>query len=191
MKVIGFTGNYGLEDDVPQCYLMADSSILFTGRPFFVPDFAQAFVATPTIAVRTGRLGKCIAPKFAHRYWDAMTAAFSVCASQSDTRQLIALDRAFDGAAIVGDWVSTQDFDDPLHEVVEVMVDGTVVSRNCLAEMCWPLDDMIAGVSSRCSIKMGDVIFTGDTASATILSPGNYLTASIGGKQVLNVKVRL
>lgn len=191
MKVIGFTGNYGLGDDVPQSYLMADSSILFTGRPFFVPDFAQAFVATPTIAVRTGRLGKCIAPKFAHRYWDAMTAAFSVCASQSDTRQLIALDRAFDGAAIVGDWVSTADLDDPLHEVVEVMVDGTVVSRHCLAEMCWPLDDMIAGVSSRCSIKMGDVIFTGDTASATTLSPGNHLTASLGGKQVLNMKVRL
>lgn len=191
MKVIGFTGNYGMEDDVPQSYLMADSSILFTGRPFFVPDFAQAFVATPTIAVRTGRLGKCIAPKFAHRYWDAMTAAFSVCAHQSDTRQLIALDRAFDGAAIVGDWVSTQELDDPLHEVVEVMVDGTVVSRRCLAGMCWPLDDMIAGVSSRCSIKMGDVIFTGDTAPPTTLSPGNHLTASIGGKQILNVKVRL
>ena len=191
MKVIGFTGNYGMEDDVPQSYLMADSSILFTGRPFFVPDFAQAFVATPSIAVRTGRLGKCVAPKFAHRYWDAMTAAFSVCASQSDTRQLIALDRAFDGAAIVGDWVSTKELDDPLHEVVEVMVDGAVVSRHCLAEMCWPLNDMIAGVSSRCSIKMGDVIFTGDTAHATTLSPGNHLTASIGGKQVLNVKVRL
>ena len=191
MKVIGFTGNYGLEDDVPQSYLMADSSILFTGRPFFVPDFAQAFVATPTIAVRTGRLGKCIAPKFAHRYWDAMTAAFSVCAYQSDTRQLIALDRAFDGAAIVGDWVSTVELDDPLHEVVEVMVDGTVVSRHCLTEMCWPLEDMIAGVSSRCSIKMGDIIFTGDMAPATTLSPGNHLTASIGGQQVLDVKVKL
>ena len=191
MKVIGFTGNYGLEDDVPQSYLMADSSILFTGRPFFVPDFAQGFVATPAIAVRTGRLGKCIAPKFAHRYWDAMTAAFSVCACQSDARQLTALDRAFDGSAILGDWVTVEDLDDTLHEVVEVMIDGSVVSSHCLADMRWSVADMIAGVSSRCSIKMGDVIITGETARATALTPGNHLTASIGGKQVLDVKVRL
>ena len=68
MKVIGFTGNYDKREEVPQSYLMADSSILYTGRPFFVPDYAQHFVATPTIVVRTGRLGKCIAPKFAYRY---------------------------------------------------------------------------------------------------------------------------
>lgn len=191
MKVIGFTGNYGMEDEIPRSYLMADSSILFTGRPFFVPDFAQGFVATPSIAVRTGRLGKCIAPKFAYRYWDAMTAAFSVCACQSDTLQLTALDRAFDGSAILGDWVTVEDLDDPLHQVVEVMVDGTVVSSHCLADMRWSLDDMIAGVSSRCSIKMGDVIITGETARVTTLTPGNHLTATIGGKQVLDVKVRL
>ena len=79
MKVIGFTGNYDDKEDA-RCYLMADSSVLYTGRPFFIPDFARRFVAAPTIVVRTGRLGKCIAPKFAHRYWDAVTAGFSVMA---------------------------------------------------------------------------------------------------------------
>ena len=78
MKVIGFTGNYGVEGKTLQSYLMADSSILYTGRPFFVPDFAQEFVATPTIVVRMNRLGKCVAPKFAHRYWDALLPA-SLC----------------------------------------------------------------------------------------------------------------
>ena len=61
MKVIGFTGNYGMEANSPQCYLMTDSAILYTGRPFFLPDFARSFVATPSIVVRTSRLGKCIA----------------------------------------------------------------------------------------------------------------------------------
>jgi hypothetical protein len=57
MKVIGFTGNYGNGEESLQSYLMADSSILYSGRPFFLPDFAQRFVATPAIVVRTGRLG--------------------------------------------------------------------------------------------------------------------------------------
>jgi 2-keto-4-pentenoate hydratase/2-oxohepta-3-ene-1,7-dioic acid hydratase in catechol pathway len=191
MKVIGFTGNYGIGESDLQCYLMADSSILYSGRPFFLPDFAQSFVAMPTIIVRMGRLGKCIAPKFAHRYWDAFTAGFTIHALQSDNENLTALDRAFDGAAIVGEWVSVSDVDNAYDTVVEVMLDGNILSQCRLADMKSSLDDLLAAVSTRCSIKMGDMIFTGDTADGTVLKPGNRLTASIGGRQVLEVKVRL
>ena len=190
MKVIGFTGNYGMEDMLPQTYLMADSSILYSGRPLFVPDFAREFVARPTIVVRTGRLGKCIAAKFAHRYWDAFTAGFSVKACQSDDRRLSALDRAFDGAAVVGDWVTVSGTEDPLHAVVEVKVDDAVICRCCLADMIWPLDDVMAAASTRCSIKMGDMLFTGDCAEGLTLAPGMRLTATVGETQVLDVKVR-
>lgn len=191
MKVIGFTGNYGVEESVPHSYLMADSSILFTGRPFFIPDFAQSFVATPTIVVRTGRLGKCIAPKFANRYWDAFTAGFSVQAVKSDSPSLAALDRAFDGAAVVGEWVEAASLENPAHAAVEVKVNDAVVSRNCLDDMRQSLEELLAGVSTRCSIKMGDLLFTGDTGEGHVLTPGDRLTATIGGRPVLDVKVRL
>ena len=191
MKVIGFTGNYGDREESPECYLMADSSILYSGRPFFVPDFAARFVAAPSIVVRMGRLGKCVAPKFAHRYWDAMTAGFNVVAHQDGDSRLVALGRAFDGAAIVGDWMPVTDVDDPLQEVVEFKVDDAIVARCCLAEMHLPLADAVAAVSARCSIKMGDLLFTGDAAPGIMLSPGQRLTATIGARQVLDVKVRL
>lgn len=191
MKVIGFTGNYGSGEDMLQGYLMADSSILFSGRPFFLPDFAQQFVATPAIVVRTGRLGKSIAPKFAHRYWNAFTAGFSVKAQDSDLPALTVLDRAFDGAAIVGDWVETTSVVDALHEEVVFLIDGEEVSRHCLADMRQPLDELLAGVSVRCSIKMGDLLFTGDAGPSHTLAAGNRLTALVGGQPVLDVKVRL
>jgi 2-keto-4-pentenoate hydratase/2-oxohepta-3-ene-1,7-dioic acid hydratase in catechol pathway len=54
-----------------------------------------------------------------------------------------------------------------------------------------PLDELMAAVSSRCSIKMGDVIFTGDAGRGYPLAPGDRLTATIGGKPVLDVKVKL
>ncbi|MBQ3362668.1 MAG: fumarylacetoacetate hydrolase family protein [Muribaculaceae bacterium] len=190
MKVIGFTGNYDDKQDA-RCYLMADSSVLYTGRPFFIPDFAQRFVAAPTIVVRTGRLGKCIAPKFAHRYWDAVTAGFSVMACQDVDGRMEALDRAFDGAAIVGDWVPAASVEDVLHTIVEVKVDDTLVSRHCLADMRLPLADALSAVSTRCSIKMGDLLFTGDAGTPFTLSPGMRLTSSIGDRNVLDVKVRL
>ena len=191
MKVIGFTGNYGTEETVLQSYLMADSSILYTGRPFFVPDFAQQFVATPTIVVRMGRLGKCVAPKFAHRYWDAFTAAFTVRACQSDDERLTGLDRAFDGAAIVGDWIAATDCDDATRIPVEIRVGEHVAAQCCLADMRHPLEELVAGMSTRCSIKMGDLLFTGDAGEGHALTPGDHLTATIGGRQVLDVKVRL
>ena len=191
MKVIGFTGNYGKHEEMPHSYLMADSSILYTGRPFFVPDYAQRFLATPTIVVRTGRLGKCIAPKFAHRYWDAFTAGFSVQALQGDDKRLVALDRAFDGAAIVGDWVETSAIEDPLHAVVEVTVNEETVARCCLAEMCTPLAELLSAVSTRCSIKMGDLLFTGDAGEGHTMAPGDRLRATVNGRQVLDVNVKL
>ena len=192
MKVIGFTGNYDSGDNQnPMAYLMADSSLLFTDRPFFLPDFADAFIATPTIIVRMGRLGKCVAPKFAHRYWDAFTAGFTLRAKAGNDSRLAVLDHAFDGAAIVGDWISVTDVDSPLDAVVEAMVGDQVVSSCCLAQMHLPLDEMIAAVSTRCSIKMGDLLLTGDAGQDHKLVPGDKLLASIGGQRVLDVKVRL
>ena len=191
MKVIGFTGNYGKEDIVPQTYLMADSSILYTGRTFFVPDFAQRFVATPSIVVRMGRLGKCVAPKFAHRYWDAFAAAFTIRACDSDDKRLEGLDRAIDGAAVVGDWISVLNIDEAMHTQVEARVGDKIVAQCCLADMRYPLEELIAAVSTRCSIKMGDLLFTGDAGEGSVLSPGEHLTACIGGQQVLDMKVKL
>lgn len=192
MKIIGFTGNYGTEgDSCPQSYLMTDSSILYTGRPFFVPDFAQQYLASPTIVVRTSRLGKCIAPKFAYRYWDAFTAAFTVRAVMDDDDRMTGLDRAFDGALMVGDWVTTATVTDPMTEAVRLMANGDVLAECCLADMRHPAGELLAAVSQRCSIKMGDILVTGDAAPEHLLSPGDRLTATIAGQVVLDVKVRL
>lgn len=191
MKVIGFTGNYGVGDELPQAYLVPDSSILYSPRPFFLPDFASAFVATPTIIVRMSRLGKCVAPKFAHRYWDAFTAGFTLQAQDSDDQRLNGLHRAFDGALIVGEWVMTATVDDPLNTVVETRVGEDIVSACCMADMRHSIDNIIAACSTRCSIKMGDLLITGDAGNQLLLTPGHKLTACINGQHVLDVKVRL
>ena len=191
MKVIGFTSNYGAHEEAPRCYLMADSSILYTGRPFFLPDFAHHFVAVPTIVVRTGRLGKCIAPKFAHRYWDALTAGFTVQAVNGDDDRLTVLDRAFDGSIIVGEWVDAASMPSALDAEVRLMVNGDVAARCSLGDMRHQLADLLAAVSTRCSIKMGDLLITGDAGDGHVLAPGDRLTASVDGNPVLDVKVKL
>ena len=42
-------------------------------QPWFVPDFGDNWQWSVALAVRISRLGKCIQPKFASRYYDART----------------------------------------------------------------------------------------------------------------------
>ena len=57
----------------PVLFSKFDSSIIQPGKPFFVPDFAPQFVMHPAIALRVNRLGKNVASRFAHRYYDIAT----------------------------------------------------------------------------------------------------------------------
>ena len=58
--------------------VLADSAANRNNRPMFVPDFArEGWVVEVLPAVRIGRLGKFIAPRFAHRYiQDILLTAF-------------------------------------------------------------------------------------------------------------------
>ena len=54
-----------------------------------------------------------------------------------------------------------------------------------------PLADMVSAMSTRCSIKMGDLLFTGDCAPGVALTAGMHLTASLGETRLLDVRVKM
>ena len=70
MKIIGITYYDGSENIV----LKSDSSLLVNRKPLFVPERVTDLQALPCIVLRVSRLGKCIAPRFASRYYDAVAA---------------------------------------------------------------------------------------------------------------------
>ena len=83
MKIIAVGMNYAQhnkelghtqENSEPVIFMKPDSAILKDGKPFFVPDFSHEVHYETEVVVRICRLGKNIAPRFAHRYYDAVTA---------------------------------------------------------------------------------------------------------------------
>ena len=114
MKVIGISGNYGRQEEnlKPTVYLMSDSSLLKDGKPFFIPDFATSFEFSPSLVLHVNRLGKNISRKFAHRYYDEVTVGLAVkaCGMKDvfDGEDAGALALAFDGAAILGNFVKKE-----------------------------------------------------------------------------------
>ena len=78
MKIIAIGRNYidhakELNNPVPKepiFFLMPDSSLLRNNQPFFYPDFSNDIHFEVEIVLKLNRLGKNVAAKFAHRYYN-------------------------------------------------------------------------------------------------------------------------
>lgn len=161
--------------------LMADSAILFSPRPLFVPDWLGQPVLTPALAVRISRQGKCIERRFATRYWDAATAAFIVGGHDGDT-----LSTSFDGALMLGDMVGHSD--SPTMTVT--------VTAGGRQPVDFPLDNApeiigheIAAVSQRMTWKTGDLLCL-TLPGQMPTEPGQHLHADCNGTSCLDINIK-
>ncbi|MDE6010320.1 MAG: hypothetical protein K2F87_02580 [Muribaculaceae bacterium] len=143
-----------------------DSCWLLSDRPLFVPDFAPIFMAQPMYAAKIGRLGKCVAPRFAARYVTRLTAALVILPADALRRissgiPLPPEDYCFDNAVVIGDWQEGDALPDlgidmlyPAGaELTDVMTLAPGIPRHYPA-----LTEAIVTLSQRNTLKMGDVI---------------------------------
>lgn len=170
--------------------LLADSSILTTGRPLFVPDWAASFTATLSVAARVSRLGKCIAPQWAHRYWDAITGCLLTGGvdHQGNAIALGALSRSHDGALVLGQMVSKEE---TLVDggVMDCMVDGMPAAQVQLPHLSSIIDETICQVSEYMTVKMGD-LFCICCGCSLPLAINTRVELSLDGLQLLKTKIK-
>lgn len=201
MKVIGIKNNYSIssvseqsseQTKNPTVFLMSDSALLKDGKPFFLPDFAENFKCSPSIVFRVNRLGKNIAKKFASRYYDAVTIGIAVKAcgmkEQFADNDAGSLADAFDGAAILGDFV-------PITEIGEsadfdFMVDGVSVMKGSSSQLIADIDTLIEYISRYFTLKIGDIIFACDPEPCHTMKIDTVLSATLNGNEVLHFKVK-
>ncbi|WP_177314346.1 fumarylacetoacetate hydrolase family protein, partial [Burkholderia ubonensis] len=60
-------------------------------------------------------------------------------------------------------------------------VNGETRQQGDLADMIWPVPDIIAAVSRSVELKAGDLIFTGTPAGVGALQPGDRVTGGVDG----------
>ena len=122
MKIIAVGMNYALhnkelghtmENKEPVIFMKPDSAILKDGKPFFIPDFSNEIHYETEVVVRICRLGKNIAPRFAHRYYDAVTVGIDFTARDLQRKFRKAgnpweLCKGFDNSAAIGTFVSLE-----------------------------------------------------------------------------------
>lgn len=195
MKVIGIKGNYNSTEKA-EVYLMADSSLLKDGKPLFIPDFAESFIAYPALVVRINRLGKNIAKRFAHRYYDAITVGLCIEAHGFKDSVLLAnggsLINAFDGAAVIGDFISTESISISDGNISFcISQNGNIVSEQNINCLSMGIDSLIEELSKYFTLKIGDILFTGYNYNSGIkLNINDTITGKIENEKILNFRVK-
>lgn len=160
-------------------YQMADSSILRSGNPFFVPDFDSRFMAYPSVVYRIGRLGKSIAPRFAERYIDGIGVGVAIVA-ENLLAQLKAAGLpwskavSFDRSFLLGNLLPFDTLIDNKDFEFEISNQKINYSTDCLRH---GIRDLIAAVSRDNTVKNGDLILAGLTPAGINLCPGCKITA--------------
>ena len=204
MKIIAVGRNYAehaLEFDgtvdapkVPLIFMKPDSAIIKNGKHFYVPDFLGRVDYEAEIVVRINKLGKSIPARFAHRYYDAITVGIDFTARDMQ-RGLIErgepwdLSKGFDGSAVLGEFLPVERYN--INNIdFFLTIDDNVVQKANTSQMYFSVDEIIAYVSRFCTLKTGDLIFTGTPAGSGPATIGTHLKGYIGDDKVLDFHVR-
>ncbi|MFR6707846.1 MAG: fumarylacetoacetate hydrolase family protein [Bacteroides stercoris] len=205
MKIIAVGMNYAQhnkelghtqENSEPVIFMKPDSAILKDGKPFFVPDFSHEVHYETEVVVRICRLGKNIAPRFAHRYYDAVTVGIDFTARDLQRKFREAgnpweLCKGFDNSAAIGTFISLEQAGGDLQNLdFHLDIDGCEVQRGNTADMLFKIDDIIAYVSRFMTLKIGDLLFTGTPAGVGPVSVGQHLQGYLGGEKLLDFHIR-
>ncbi len=196
MKVIGIKGNYKSENQTAsQVYLMADSSLLKDGKPLFLPDFAEEFVARPALVVRINRLGKNIAKRFASRYYDAVTVGLCIEARgfkhENGIEGIGSVVNAFDSAAVLGDFVEIENITDINNIPFSINVNGNTNIELNSQELDKNIDELIEELSKYFTFKIGDILYTGYRDDLSFkLNINDVISGQLGEYTPLHFKVK-
>lgn len=200
MKIFGIGMNYIQHNkeldgalyktEAPVLFTKADSSLLKSGKPFFVPDFMGRIDYEAELVIRICRLGKNIPQRFAHRYYDAVTVGIDFTAR--DVQQQLRekglpwdLSKSFDGAAAIGEWVGKDKFLDVQALRFHLDINGQTVQEGCTADMVFGIDEIVAYISQYFTPKTGDVIFTGTPAGVGPVHIDDHLEGFVEERKVL------
>lgn len=204
MKIIAVGKNYAdhaMEFDgtsvkpaVPMIFMKPDSAIIKNGKHFYVPDFMGRIDYEAELVVRICKLGKSIPARFAYRYYDAVTVGIDFTARDMQRRLIEAgepwdLSKGFDGSATLGDFRPVEGLDMKNIDFSLTIDDKVVQSANS-SQMLFSVDEIIAYISRFCTLKTGDLIFTGTPAGSGPAPIGTRMNGYIGEEKVLDFQIR-
>jgi len=203
MKIICIGRNYTkhIEElsserpDEPVVFLKPDSAVLLKQHPFVIPEFSNEVHHEIELIVRINKVGKYIEPKFAHKYYDEISVGLDFTARDLQEK-LIAKglpwekSKAFDGSAVIGDFMSKKVFSSLESLNFELTNNGKTVQKGNSSLMLWKIDEIISYVSQFFTLKIGDIIFTGTPDGVAAIKPNDVLEGFLENNKLFRIQVK-
>ncbi|WP_070786720.1 fumarylacetoacetate hydrolase family protein [Flavobacterium crassostreae] len=203
MKIICIGRNYTehvheLQNETPTApvvFMKPDSAILLKQHPFVIPEFSEDIHHELEIIVKISKVGKYIEPKFAHKYFEEISVGIDFTARDLQA-QLKAKGlpwekaKAFDGSAVIGDFVSKTQFDSLDALTFELKKNNQTVQKGNTSQMLWNIEALISYVSTYFTLKIGDIIFTGTPAGVAAVQPEDVLEGFLEEQKLFRIQVK-
>lgn len=179
----------------PVFFMKPDSSIIIRNRPFFLPDFSEEIHHEVELIFRICKVGKCIQPKFAHTYYDAIGLGIDFTARDLQ-RKCVAegnpweIAKAFDGSAVISKFVEKEHFGELNNLDFKLLLNEQCVQHGNSKDMLFSIDEIICHVSKFMTLKIGDIIFTGTPEGVGKVAINDRLQGFIGEEKFLDFKIK-
>lgn len=203
MKIICIGRNYTnhiaeLQNERPSepvIFMKPDSAVVLKQHPFVLPEFSNEVHHEIELVVKINKVGKYIEPKFAHKYYDEISVGIDFTARDvQDQLKAKGLSwekaKAFDGSAVIGEFVSKEQFTSLDDVNFELLKNGQVAQKGNSSLMLWKIDELIAYVSQFFTLKIGDIIFTGTPEGVAAVHPNDILEGYLEGQQLFRIQVK-
>ena len=179
----------------PVVFMKPDSAVLLKQHPFVLPEFSNEVHHEIELIVKINKVGKYIEPKFAHKYYDEISVGIDFTARDlQDQLKSKGLPwekaKAFDGSAVIGEFVSKEQFTSLDDVNFELLKNGAVAQKGNSSLMLWKIDELVAYVSQFFTLKIGDIIFTGTPEGVAAVQPNDVLEGYLEGQQLFRIQVK-
>ena len=146
--------------------------------------------------MRISRLGRSIAPRWAHRYYDAVTVGIDFTARDLQQRLRTQglpweLCKGFDGSAVLGRFIPLTALERSIQDLhFHLDINGQTVQTGHTADMLHPVDELVSYISRFFTLKTGDLIYTGTPVGVGPVHIDDHLEGWLEGEKVLAFNVK-
>lgn len=178
----------------PVLFMKPDTALLSTDKKhFYIPDFTSDVHYEAEIVVKIDKVGKNIAERFAHRYYNEVTIGIDLTARdvQSELKKKglpWEISKAFDNSAVVGEFISKETLNLENLNFSLFLNDEKVQDGNT-SDMIHSIDKIVAYTSQFFTLKTGDLIFTGTPAGVGKVNVGDSIVGFISDEKLLEMKI--
>ncbi len=179
----------------PVLFMKPDTALLKDGKPFLLPDFSDEMHYETEMVVKVNRLGKTIAERFAHRYYDEITVGIDFTARDLQRKQKELglpweIAKSFDNSAAIGEFISKSEFEDIQDINFHLDINESTVQQGNTKDMIYSVDRIISYISRFFTLKIGDLIFTGTPAGIGAVNINDHLQGYIEDRKLLDFRVK-